>query len=104
MTAVFKSYLSEQSIDHLGSSLKKAGIDDKLMEFFPPNKRDEEYFARYFEAEDMKQLVEYHSQKKKNSLKEQTVEHVKDMLQSEATSAEVIVIIIRFCLTFICVC
>ncbi|CAG8529394.1 eukaryotic translation initiation factor 5C [Gigaspora rosea] len=90
VTAVFKAYLSEQNIDHLGSSLKKAGMDNKLMEFFPPNKRDEEYFARYFEAEDMKQLVEYHNQKQKNSMKEQTIDHVKEMLKSENTPAEVI--------------
>jgi len=34
VTAVFKAYLGEQNIDHLGSSLKKAGIDNKLLEFF----------------------------------------------------------------------
>ncbi|CAG8485502.1 16519_t:CDS:2 [Acaulospora colombiana] len=91
VTAVFKAYLSEQSIDHLGNSLKKAGMDNKLMEFFPPNKRDEEYFARYFEAEDMKQLVEYHNQKQRNSMKEQTIDRAKKMLQADNTSAEVIV-------------
>lgn len=89
VTAVFKAYLGEQSIEHLGGSLKKAGIDNKLLEFFPPNKRDEEYFARYFGAEDMKQLVEYHSQKQRNSLKEQTIDHVKEMLRNEGTSQEV---------------
>lgn len=91
VTGVFKAYLGEQTIEHLGGSLKKAGIDNKLLEFFPPNKRDEEYFARYFEAEDMKKLVEYHSQKQRNSLKEQTIEHVKEMLKSENTSQEIVV-------------
>ncbi|RIA95021.1 ARM repeat-containing protein [Glomus cerebriforme] len=90
VTSVFKAYLGEQSIDHLGSSLKKAGIDNKLLEFFPPNKRDEEYFARYFEAEDMKQLVEYHSQKQRNSMKEQTIDHVKEMLEAENNSQEIV--------------
>ncbi|CAI2182119.1 10440_t:CDS:2 [Funneliformis geosporum] len=90
VTAAFKAYLGEQNIDHLGSSLKKAGIDNKLLEFFPPNKRDEEYFARYFEAEEMKQLVEYHSQKQKNSMKEQTIEHVKDMLQADNNTQDVV--------------
>uniref|UniRef100_A0A1D1XD49 Basic leucine zipper and W2 domain-containing protein 2 n=1 Tax=Anthurium amnicola TaxID=1678845 RepID=A0A1D1XD49_9ARAE len=91
VTTVFKAYLGEQSIDHLGGSLKKAGIDNKLLEFFPPNKRDEEYFARYFEAEDMKQLVEYHSQKQRNSLKEQTIDRVKEMLEAENNSQEIVV-------------
>ena len=60
------------------------------MEFFPPNKRDEEYFARYFEAEDMKQLVEYHNKKQKAAMKDQTIEHVKELLDGESTPAEVI--------------
>ncbi|CAG8468816.1 1482_t:CDS:2 [Paraglomus brasilianum] len=90
VTSVFKAYLNEQSIDHLGSSLERAGIHKKLMEFFPPNKRDEEYFARYFEAEDMKQLVEYHNKKQKAAMKDQTIEHVKELLDGESTPAEVI--------------
>jgi len=91
VTAVFKAYLGEQNIEHLGSSLKKAGIDNKLLEFFPPNKRDEEYFARYFEAEDMKKLVEYHSQKQRNLVKEQTIEHAKEMLKAEENDPQEVV-------------
>jgi hypothetical protein len=94
VTAVFKAYLGEQNIEHLGSSLKKAGIDNKLLEFFPPNKRDEEYFARYFEAEDMKKLVEYHSQKQRNLVKEQTIEHAKEMLKAEENDPQEVIIIL----------
>ncbi|KAG9291622.1 hypothetical protein G9A89_022041 [Geosiphon pyriformis] len=90
VTTVFKAYLNEQNIDHLGNSLKKAGMDNKLLDFFPPNKRDEEYFARYFEAEDMKQLVAYHNQKQKNTKKDQTIDRVKEMLDAKNNSSEVI--------------
>ncbi|CAJ0825527.1 11198_t:CDS:2 [Entrophospora sp. SA101] len=90
ITTVFKAYLGEQNMEHLGSSLKKAGIDSKLIDFFPPNKRDKEYFARYFEAEDMKQFVDFYNQRLKNSMKDQTIEHVKEMMDSSSTNAEVI--------------
>ncbi|CAG8460319.1 12939_t:CDS:2 [Ambispora leptoticha] len=90
VTTVFKAYLNEQTIDHLGNSLKKAGMDNKLLEFFPPNKRDEEYFARYFEAEDMKPLVAYHNQKQKNTKKDRTIAQVKKMIDAESTPMEVV--------------
>ena len=89
-TTVFKTYLNEQSIDYMGASLKKAGIDNKLMEFFPPNKRDNEYFALYFEAEDMKQLVEYHNQKQRAAMEEEIMEHLKEMVAAENAPSEVI--------------
>jgi len=65
-------------------------MDNKLLEFFPPNKRDVEYFARYFEAEDMKPLVLYHNQKQKNTKKDQTIDRVKEMLDAENSPSEVI--------------
>ncbi|CAJ0769389.1 890_t:CDS:10 [Entrophospora sp. SA101] len=61
----FKAYLGEQNMEHLGSSLKKAGIDSKLIDFFPANKKDKEYFARYFKADYMKQLVDFYNQRLK---------------------------------------
>ncbi|KAJ3036433.1 serine/threonine protein kinase, partial [Rhizophlyctis rosea] len=33
------------------TTLKKAGVDDNLLDFFPSNKLQEEYLARHFEAE-----------------------------------------------------
>lgn len=87
-------------MDHLGNSLKKAGIDSKLIDFFPPNKRDKDSFARYFDAEDMKQFVDFYNQRLKNSMKDQTIEHVKEMIDSSNTNAEVHIlnIFIMFCL------
>lgn len=56
-------------------------MSERLLDFFPPNKRDEESFARHFEAEDMKQLVTFQSKKQLFIRKETIVEHVKSVLE-----------------------
>lgn len=83
VTAVFRAYLLDAKIDQLGSALKKAGMDTQLLDFFPVNKRDPECFARHFEAEDMKSLVEYQNKKAKTHLKDNIVDDLKMMIADE---------------------
>jgi hypothetical protein len=81
--------LGEQSMDQLGRALISSGLDAKLIELFPPNKRDEECFARHFEVEDMKPLVEFHQRNQRNSHKDELLAHTKEMLEGEASPQEV---------------
>ncbi|KAG0235647.1 armadillo-type protein [Mortierella sp. GBAus27b] len=87
VTTVFKTYLIDQSVDQFGLNLHKAGMSDRLLDFFPPNKRDEDSFARHFEAEDMKQLVTFQNKKQLIMRKESIIETVKAFLE-EAKVAE----------------
>ncbi|KAI9029009.1 armadillo-type protein [Phycomyces nitens] len=89
-TTVFRTILSVQTIEQLGKSLINSGLDSKLIELFPPNKREDECLVRHFEAEDMKPLVEFHQRNQKNSKKDELAYKLKEMLQSEAGVAEVI--------------
>lgn len=88
VTAVFKTYLIDQTVDQFGLNLYKAGMSDRLLDFFPPNKRDEDSFARHFEAEDMKQLVTFQNKKQLIMRKESIIENVKSLLE-EAKITEV---------------
>ncbi|RKO88031.1 hypothetical protein BDK51DRAFT_24474, partial [Blyttiomyces helicus] len=81
-TGVFKSYLDEQSIDHLSATLKKSGIDNKLLDFFPPNKREEEYLTRHFESEGLKPLVDYFRKRQQFAVKDKTGAELKEMFGS----------------------
>ncbi|KAF9903854.1 hypothetical protein BX616_001509 [Lobosporangium transversale] len=92
VTTVFKIYLIDQSVDQFGLNLYKVGMSDRLLDFFPPNKRDEDSFARHFEAEDMKQLVVYQNKKQLVLRKESIIENVKTFLE-EGKTAE--------CMTFL---
>ena len=68
-------------MEQFGLNLSKAGMSERLLDFFPPNKRDEESFARHFEAEDMKQLVTFQNKKQLFLRKETIVDQVKSLLE-----------------------
>ncbi|KAJ3299180.1 hypothetical protein HK104_009784 [Borealophlyctis nickersoniae] len=89
VTGVFKSYLEDHSIDHLAALLKKSGVDNKLLDFFPPNKRQEEYLARHFEAEGLKPLVDYYKKRQQFAVKDQVKATLHDLF-AEGTAPEVV--------------
>ncbi|KAI7860612.1 armadillo-type protein [Circinella umbellata] len=89
-TNVFRTILSEQSIDQFGKMLISSGMDSKLIDLFPPNKREEDCLARHFEAEDMKQLVGFHQKNLKDSVKGEFLVKLKDMMSEESKSTEVV--------------
>ncbi|KAI9477714.1 MAG: armadillo-type protein [Benjaminiella poitrasii] len=89
-TTVFRTILNEQSIEQLGRALTSEGLNSRIIEFFPPNKRDEDCLVRHFEAEDMKEFVNYYRHNKKNSIKGTLLNELSELVQGEATNAEVI--------------
>ncbi|KAJ3088670.1 hypothetical protein HK102_008228 [Quaeritorhiza haematococci] len=89
VTGVFKAYLEEHNMEHLATALKKSGLDNKLMEFFPPNKRTEEYLARHFEAEGLRALVEHNKKRQQNNVKDQVTTNLQEMFESGKTLQEV---------------
>ncbi|KAJ3009619.1 hypothetical protein HKX48_007851 [Thoreauomyces humboldtii] len=82
MTGVFRSFLEDNKIDQLATAIKKGGLDDKLMEFFPPGKREAEYVARHFEAEGLKPLVAYFNKRQQSAVKEQVAQHLYETFQT----------------------
>lgn len=83
VTTVFKTYLTEQPIEHLGKALAIAGIDVKLIEFFPPSRRNKEFFARYFESADMKPLVDYHQRLQLSGVKNKFKHGLRELMDPE---------------------
>ncbi|KAF9582277.1 hypothetical protein BGW38_000420 [Lunasporangiospora selenospora] len=81
VTTVFKTYLIDQSVEQFGLNLHKAGMGERLLDFFPPSKRDEDSFARHFQAEDMKQLVSFQNKKQLVLLKDTVIENVCALLE-----------------------
>jgi hypothetical protein len=63
VTDTFKVYLVENSLDDLVSLLKRAKMDDRLLDLFPMQKRSIEGFAEHFNKEGLGVLVEYNTKK-----------------------------------------
>lgn len=63
ITECFKEYLVENSFDDLIGLLKRAKIEDRLLDFFPMQKRSIEAFSEHFSKEGLGALVEYNRKK-----------------------------------------
>uniref|UniRef100_A0A8C9VAV1 Basic leucine zipper and W2 domains 1a n=1 Tax=Scleropages formosus TaxID=113540 RepID=A0A8C9VAV1_SCLFO len=56
---LFKSWLNEKDINSVAASLRKVGMDNRLMELFPANKRSCEHFSKYFTDAGLKELSDF---------------------------------------------
>ena len=50
ITEFFKDYLATDSMDDLVQLLRKARLDDRLLDFFPPQRRNLTDFDAHFKA------------------------------------------------------
>ncbi|XP_056145226.1 eIF5-mimic protein 2-A-like [Lampris incognitus] len=56
---LFKSWLNERDINSVAATLRKVGMDNRLMELFPSNKRSCEHFSKYFTDAGLKELSDF---------------------------------------------
>lgn len=57
---LFVTYKQEVGIAHLLTVLKKGGLESRLMDFLPPNKRTEENLRAQFEEKGLSDVVKLH--------------------------------------------
>lgn len=62
-TAFFQDFLATEPMDELVVVLRKARIDARLLELFPPQKRTVEDFDAHFKAANLPALVDYNNKK-----------------------------------------
>jgi hypothetical protein len=63
ITAFFQDFLATESIDDLVALLRKARLDNRLMDFFPPHKRTLTDFDAHFQAAKLQPIVDYNKKK-----------------------------------------
>ncbi|XP_041726209.1 basic leucine zipper and W2 domain-containing protein 1-A isoform X2 [Coregonus clupeaformis] len=56
---LFKSWIYERDINAVAVALRKVGMDNRLMELFPANKRSCEHFSKYFTDAGLKELSDF---------------------------------------------
>lgn len=74
---IFKTYLSENSMDHLSANLKKGGIKD-LSLFFPQNKRGEKDVEQFFKNRGLGQVADWWTKKRHALLKDELIKAMKE--------------------------
>lgn len=85
---IFRTYIAEQSIDHLAGTLKKGGIKDLLL-FFPPNKREDKVLDEFFRKQGLAQVADWWTKKKYAMLKVEVVKAIKEHLEQSDSNSEV---------------
>ena len=60
LVEIFVTLKLEKGMASLVQALKKGGIEGRLMEFFPQNKRSEEYLKSIFAEKGLNEIVKLH--------------------------------------------
>jgi hypothetical protein len=82
ITIVFRTYISEHSIDHLATTLKKGGVRDLLL-FFPPNKRQDKILDDFFRKRGLGQVADWWTKKQYAILKDEVTAAIKDRREQQ---------------------
>lgn len=82
LTIVVRTYLVDQSMEHLSATLKKGGIKD-LLAFFPPNKREGKYLEEHFKKAGLSQVAEWWAKKQYAVVKEGIIKELSESLERE---------------------
>ncbi|XP_014093783.1 protein krasavietz [Bactrocera oleae] len=90
---VFVAFKQEKGIAHLVQALKKGGLESKLMDFFPPNKRTEEYLKQVFLEKELTEIIKLHkaqaSQEAKRELQQTLIDDIHDEKAHSEITADI---------------
>ncbi|XP_011209532.1 protein krasavietz [Bactrocera neohumeralis] len=90
---VFVAFKQEKGIAYLVQALKKGGLESKLMDFFPPNKRTEEYLKQVFLEKELTEIIKLHkaqaSQEAKRELQQTLIDDIHDEKAHSEITADI---------------
>jgi len=81
--------IEEKDVTLLSTVLKKAGIESRLMELFPMNKRSPENFAAYFRDAGLPHVADYQQAKAGAGVRKEFFKKVDQLIQDEASAKEI---------------
>ncbi|CAG7645918.1 unnamed protein product [Allacma fusca] len=87
---VFVTWKQEKGIANVVSSLKKSGLETKMMEFFPMNKRTHEHFQTAFQDQDLGELVRLQKAQASQEVKKDLQKSVSDALAEAKPAKDII--------------
>ncbi|CAG0879901.1 unnamed protein product [Cyprideis torosa] len=80
----------EKDIQAVKSALKKAGLESKLMQFFPMNKRNKDHFHALFKDNGLAEIVEFHLTQANAEVKKELQVEVDRMVQDGDSPKEIV--------------
>ncbi|XP_022295017.1 eIF5-mimic protein 2-like [Crassostrea virginica] len=92
---MFKSWLAERDISSIVTALKKAQIENKLLELFPVNKRDQDTFVAHFKKVGLAPIADFQDTQRNNQVKVELKKHVTEMMKDEEPPKEMVAYILE---------
>lgn len=90
---IFKVWLQEKDIQSISTSLKRAGIEAKLLELLPINKRNQENFESFFKSAGLDSIVEYQRARANVEMKKGIQSKLEEMVQNDEPIKDMITLI-----------
>lgn len=85
VTVIFRTYLLDQTMEHLGSALRKGGVKDLLL-FLPTNKRDPKSLEEHFKKAGLPQVAEWFIRRQSAAARDSVVKTMKELCEDENRS------------------
>lgn len=90
---LFAAWLKEKDIQNVATGLKKAGLENKLLNLLPINKRTQENFENYFKAAGLDPIVDYQRVRANSEVRKDLQRTLDEMIKDEEPVKEIIVIV-----------
>ena len=88
LTQFARAYLRRQSIDQLGSTIRRAGLKD-IAAVFPLQVRDQKHLEEHFKKEGLPQINDWYAKLALGEVKEQTISAIASYINDEEPNAQV---------------
>ncbi|CAB1430127.1 unnamed protein product [Pleuronectes platessa] len=88
---MFKAWINEKDINSVAGSLRKVGMDNRLMELFPANKRSCEHFSKYFTDAGLKELSDYARNQQSIGYRKELQKELEELMAHGEPQKEIIV-------------
>lgn len=88
LTSFFKWWLKESTLDDLTSVLRRGKVEDRLLEFFPQQRRTQEAFNEHFMAEGLEPIVQWSKKRFAETKLKELKDYLAEQMQEGTGAAE----------------
>lgn len=89
-TDMFAIWIKEKDANNISSSLRRASLDDKLLNILPSTRRTTEHFCAHFKSEGLHSIADMQISKASQGLKKQLGEQLSNLIEDEADANEIV--------------
>lgn len=94
-TVMFDAWLKEKDIQNVANALKRAGLEGRLSDLLPMNKRTFDNFEKHFNAAGLTLIVDYQRLKANVEVKKELNRKLEEMIGDEAPVKEIIPVVME---------